>query len=355
MDAVQAHTYVLILAGGGGIRLWPLSREKSPKQFLKLFQGKSLFGLTLDRAKKITDVSRIFISTSNHYLSYVQKNSPGVPSGNIIGEPMRRDTAMGMGLPALYIYARDPEAVIINLASDHLIKPVSIFVKDMLLAAKIASEANKVVTVGIKPLFPHIGMGHIKFAGQVGLKFIEKPPLELAKKFTASGNYYWNANLYVWKARLILNLLKKHSPKTVANFPIFEKSIGTDKEKQAMQQVFQMAPKFSIDFAVSEKMHNFICLPANFSWTDIGDWSEVYNNLEHDKLGNAIVGRGEFIATEAKNNLIMLNKKLISVIGLDNIIVIDTKDAILICNSKDDQAVKKVVQILQEKKMDKYL
>lgn len=358
MDEVQKHLYVLILAGGGGTRLWPLSRENSPKQFLKLFGGKSLFQLALDRALKITSPDKIFISTSAKYVLQIKKVCRRVSPENIIAEPMRRDTAMAHGLGALYIFHRDPHAVIINLASDHLISPLSTFVRQMKQAAKIAYDKNRYVTVGIPPRFSHPGMGHIKFKNQTGLEFVEKPPLSRAQEYTASGQYLWNANLYVYRARLYLDLLKKYSPKTYVSFPKITSAIGTDSEKQIISLAFQMAPTISIDYAVSEKLRNFVVIPAQFNWTDMGDWREVWKSLPKDKLGNVISGtrgKGQYIGIDSQNNLLFLDKQLVTTVGLQNMLVVDTPDAILICPTDDAQAVKKIVETLKELKMTHYI
>ena len=365
MDKASKHTYVLILAGGGGTRLWPMSRDKSPKQFIKLFGGKSLYRLTLERALKITTADKVFITTSQKYVNEIVKESPELKHDQIIGEPIRKDTAMGFAIGALYIQRRDPEAVIINLASDQLITPSSIFAKDAKLAAEIAFSDNEFVTIGIKPKFPHTGMGHIRAVKKhpkhsgvyIGTKFVEKPALPLAKKYTESGEYYWNTMLYVWKASLLLKLLQIHSPKTVALFPKLSSSIGTTDEKEALQLVFQMAPSISIDYALSEKMNKFICIPGNFNWTDVGDWKEVWNNLPQDEVGNVIAGseNSEYIGINSENNMLFLNKKLIATVGLNNMIIIDTPDALLICPKDSAQSVKKTVEMLKEKNLTEYL
>ncbi len=366
MASVSQHTYVLILAGGGGTRLWPQSREDHPKQFAKLFEGKSLFTLTVERARKITSDDRIFVATSSKYLKNVQESASSIPRENIITEPMRRDTAMAHGLGALYIYKRDPEAVIVNMASDHLISPMNTFVSQIKEAAKVAFETDYLVTIGIKPRFPHTGMGHIKAEHSwngdgkqlLGEKFVEKPELSLAEKYTKSGKYYWNANLYVFKAKQYLELLDKHSPKTSAMYPKIYEAIGTAKEKEVIQLAFQMAPSISIDYAVSEKLRKFICIPSNFHWTDVGDWKEVYNNLPKDNLGNVIEGphgRGKYIGINSKNNLLFLDKKIIATVGLEDMLIIDTPDALLICPKDEAQGVKQVVSALKESELIEYL
>ncbi len=364
MEKVSDHVYVLILAGGGGTRLWPLSREHSPKQFLQIFSGKSLFSLTWERAKKLAPVSHIFVSTADKYAAHIRKLATGVADENIITEPLRRDTALAMGLGALYISNRDPQAIVINLASDHLITPDSVFVADMSKAAQVAQDFDQVVTVGIKPRFPHTGMGYIKVGKKLrdgvlaGEKFIEKPELAKAREYTKSKSYYWNANLYVWQAKVFLDLLKKYAHKTVAQFPRITRAIGTDSERETLRLAFQMAPTISVDYAISEKLPRFVCISARFNWTDIGDWSEVRDNMPPDQQGNVILGNkngGNYIGVNSAKNLLILDKQLITTVGVENLLIVDTPDAILICNVSDDQVVKQVHQMLKEQKLVKYL
>jgi mannose-1-phosphate guanylyltransferase len=312
-------------------------------------------------------ISPVIVSTAAKYLHQVKEIAKSVPSENIIGEPMRRDTALAMGVAAVYAYHLDPQAVLVNMASDHLISPMDVFTRQVKQAAEVAFKEDYLVTIGIKPRFPHSGLGHIKarhiFPGYendvlVGEKFVEKPPPPLAKKYTDCGDYYWNTNLYVFKAGLMLDLLKKHSPKVYTMLPKLLASIGTDKENEVLQMVFQMSPAIAIDYAVSEKLHKFICIPSQFNWTDIGDWKEVYNNLPHDKEGNVIEGphgNGKYIGINSKNNLLFLDKKIVATVGLENMLIIDTPDALLICPKDEAQGVKQVVQALKDNNLTEYL
>ena len=362
---LQEHLYVLILAGGGGTRLWPLSRENSPKQFLRLFDGQSLFDLTLNRAKKLAPTSHIFISTSAKYVSLFAKVAKEIPAENIIAEPMRRDTALAMGLGAAYIYHRDPQAVIINCPSDHLIKPEDTYISEIKKAATIAYERQKYVVVGKKPQYAHPGYGHIKIRGKkrpdgsfLGEKFIEKPPPDKAKEYAQSKNYFWNVGQYIWPAGLLLDFLKEYAPKTYSQLPKVLASLGTENEREALQLSFQMAPTVSIDYAVSEKLKDFVLFPVSFSWSDIGDWSEIKDHLSHDQLGNVIYGNrnnAQYIGVNSKNNLLILDKQLVATVGIENLLIVDTPESILICNVNDDQAVKQVHQTLKEQGLTKYL
>lgn len=358
MEDFQKHLYVLILAGGGGTRLWPQSREKIPKQFIKLFGKKSLFELALQRAERLTKANQIIVVTGNSHKHLVRRLAKKLPSENILIEPERKDTAMATGLGVAYANFLDPESVIVNLAADHLISPLSIFADQVTKAAKVAWESSKFVTIGVKPKFPNTGMGHIKYKGEVGLKFVEKPDLKLAEKYTESGQYLWNTNIFVFRSDLMLTLLNKNSPKTYALLPKIMQDLGTVKENETIRLAYQMAPKISIDYAVAERQTNFVCFQAEFKWTDVGSWSEVWTNLPKDILGNVIEGsngKGQFVGVDSKNNLFFLGKKLVATVGLENMVVVDTPDALLICPKDDAQGVKKIVELLKEQKLTEYL
>lgn len=365
METFQKHLYTLILAGGGGTRLWPQSRDADPKQFIKLFGKKSLFELALERAKQLTSPSRIIVVTNSIYKQQVRKLANSLPAENILIEPQRKDTAMATGLGVTYANFLDPKSVVVNLAADHLISPLSTFKEQVYKAAKIAFETQKFVTIGVKPKYANPGYGHIKFKIKskgndilVGDKFVEKPDITLAEKYTQSGQYLWNSNLFVFSSKLMLGLLQQHAPKTYNLLPKIAGDFGTDRENQTIQLAYQMAPKISIDYAVVEKLTNFVCMEAKFNWTDVGDWQEVWKNLPKDELGNVIegpLGKGQYIGIDSKDNLFFLGKKLVTTVGLSNMIVVDTPDALLICPKNDAQGVKKIVELLKEQKLTDYL
>ncbi len=367
MEEIQKHLFVLIPAGGGGTRLWPLSREASPKQFMDIFGGQTLFQHALERALLLTSPDRVFIITSQKYFKTVHAQAKRVPAENIICEPMRRDTALAEGVGAVYIHKRDPEAVICNFAADQLITPISNFTRQMLFAAKVAKATGLVTAIGIIPDRPHTGLGHMRARKPlngyddevlVGEKFVEKPPLEVAEKYTESGEYFWNAHLLVWKADVFLSLLKKHAPKTYALLPKLEDALDTDKEKSVLQLVYQMAPTLATDYAVLEKLTKFACISAKFTWSDVGDWDEAAKHLRRDSQGNTILaakGRGQLVAVNSQNNLFILDKQLIALVDIRDLVIVDTPDALLICPKKSAQSVKKIVQLLKEQDLTKYL
>ena len=368
MDEVQKHLYVLILAGGGGTRLWPLSRETLSKQFLRLFGKKSLLQMTYDRAKLITNTDNIWIATTSDQVHLIKKQLPKFPSLNFSIEPMRKNTAWGQGLASTYIHKHDPQAVIINLASDHLIKNLTLYKKSLLAAADAAQSTKKIITVGINPTFLHPGYEYISMGKRLtqvrGVDvhsvngFIKRTEINKIKLLLKRKTGLWNANNYTWRADVLLAEYKKLDSKIYSGLMKICDSIGTDKENQVKQEVFQMAKSTQIDFVFTGRSRNLLTIRGEFDWTDVGDWSVVWGESPKDSLGNVIAGphgKGLYVGVDSSDNLLFLEKKLITTAGLKNMVVVDTKDVLFICPKGDAQAVKKVVEILKEQKLVKYL
>lgn len=373
-DNYKDHIYALILAGGGGTRLWPRSRNKTPKQFLKLFKGRTLTQITSYRFRKMLPWKRIYcVTVSEDYKKEILKEVPEFVAENIIVEPARRDTAPAHGLGALYIFNKDPNAVIVTEAADRLVDPVSKYLSILEASAKVAYEKGVFVSVGVKPRYPHTGLGHIKRGKKyttdnskhifyVADRFVEKPPLALAKRFTASGKYYWNAGQFVWRADSILEAIGKHAPKIKKSLDSIVEAWstpGSEDDKSVINKEYKAMPKISIDFAVIEKVKNMVVATGDFFWTDIGDWKEVWKNLDKDEEGNVIIDGdepgGEIMKIDVSDTLIHKDGRLIAVIGVENIVVVDTKDALLITSKPKAQNVKKIVNQLKENKKTKYL
>ncbi|QQS38582.1 mannose-1-phosphate guanylyltransferase [Candidatus Woesebacteria bacterium] len=366
----KEHLYALIMAGGGGTRLWPMSLERCPKQFLKLFGNTSLLEITAERLVRFLPWERIIVSTSSDdYAKEIKKLLPKLDSKNIVVEPIRRDSGPAHALSTMVIYKRDPDAVIINAASDHLVRPTSSYKRVMLAAAATAYQGDYLVAVGVKPTYPHTGMGHLQkgdFVKKVNSRsvyklkrFVEKPPLEMAKKYTTSGDYFWNANQFVWRADSFLNAVKKHAPEIWTHLEIISHHIGTTNEHKIIESEFPKMPKISVEYSVCEKADNFLMLMSDYQWTDIGDWNEVWKNLGKDYQGNVIIDGdepgGEIINMDTSDALIHKNGRLIAVIDVDNLVIIDTKDALLICSKSKAQNVKKIVNRLKEMKRNDLL
>ncbi len=371
------HLFALVLAGGGGTRLWPKSREKTPKQFLKLFYNKTLTQITIERFKKILPLSKIFIVTvSEEYKKEILKEIPDFPPKNIIVEPLRRETGPAHGIGATFIKKQDPDAVIVTESADRLVDPISMYLKTLTTAAKVAYSDRLLIAVGVKPQYPHTGLGHIK-KGKEYLKikdhtfykvekFVEKPPLALAKKYTKSGKYYWNAGQYVWRADEYLKAFNLYEPEISKGLQKIEEEIGTSKELKTIKEVYEKFPlktkegkPLSVDYTVSERAKNMVCLGGDFYWSDIGDWKEVWNNLKKDENGNVIIDGeekgGQIMNIDATDSMIHTNGRMIAIIDVDNIVVVDTKDCLLICSKSRAQNVKKIVEELKARKQKELL
>lgn len=354
------HLYVVILCGGGGTRLWPLSRNKTPKQFIELVGSETLFTKTLNRAKKLVSADHVYIMTNKNYLSDVSTSAQDVPVANIITEPEKKNTALAMGVIAGIIHARDPQATIINLASDQLITNDEVFVRSMMAAAEFASHGEFFVTVGIVPTFAHTGLGYIQAGDKIAeeqsisiLKvdgFREKPDQATAEGFLAAGHYYWNANLYTWSTKLILSEFERLAPDLFVHISEIMKASKSSDFEAILKQQYSDAREEQIDRAISEKTDKLAVIAGNFGWTDIGSWNVVHDEVEKDESGNALISREEgadWFRIDTKNSLVSTGKKQIVTIGLDNVIIIDTEDAILISHKDRAQDVKKVVEQLK--------
>jgi mannose-1-phosphate guanylyltransferase len=353
------------LAGGGGTRLWPRSRSKTPKQFLKLFDNETLTQVAVRRFAELLPWERIIIVTvSDAYKKEVLRECPKLLPENVVVEPERRETGPAHGLGALIIQNKDPNAVIMTEAADRLVKPISRYQEVLFAAAKAAYEDRVLIAIGVEPRYPHTGMGHIKKGKRLPVKgnidffaldkFVEKPELELAKKFTTSGDYLWNTGVFTWRADEILEALKVHAPKIWERLEALKPSIGTSKQEEAINREYKAMPTISIDYAVAEKAKNFAVVAGDFFWTDIGDWREVWANSKKDNKSNVIISGdepgGEVINIDTTDALIHTDGRLIAVVDVDNLIIVDTKDALLVTSKSHAQSVKKVVERLKEEK-----
>jgi mannose-1-phosphate guanylyltransferase len=369
MDDYNKHLYALILAGGGGTRLWPRSRNENPKQFIKLFNGKTLTQITSDRLNKILPWEKIFcVTVSEAYKKEIVKEVPEFLPKNIIVEPARKDTGPAHAIGASYIYKKDPDAVIITEAADRLVNPVKRYLRILTSAAKMAYENKIFICVGVEPRYPHPGLGHIKKGkkmksdGNVNFfkaeKFVEKPPLPIAKRYTASGNYYWNAGQFVWRADSFLDAVKNFEPEIFKKFQIIMDALGTKDEEKVVLREYGNLPKttsdgksLAVDYLVAEKSKNMWVVHGDFFWTDIGDWKEVWENLPKDEMGNVVIdgdeAGGQLYNIDTTNALIQTDGRLIAVVDVDNIVIVDTKDALLICSKSKAQNVKKIVERLK--------
>lgn len=362
--------YAVILAGGGGTRLWPASRKSHPKHLLKLLGEKTLIQTTFDRVDGLVPTENIFIITNKAHAKEVAIQLPKLPEKNIIAEPVAKNTAMAMGAAAAVIGARNPNASIIYLAADHVVKNEERFKMNALAALRVASSGDYIVAVGIKPEFPHTGLGYIKIGKELeelssvakrgfvfkGVEFKEKPNLVTAQSFVASGQYLWNANLYAWSVSTIMKAFEEYSPEVYkAVLHIFEKAGSGNTDKLLEEAYSKLDKPDSIDYEVSEKVKNLVVIPGDFGWSDVGDWKVVYDLKQKNVSGIASSEPTEVVNVNSKNILIDAGKKLVAVVGVEDLVIIDTGDTLLIAKNDATQDVKKVVEKLKEEKKEEYL
>ena len=343
----------LIMAGGRGERFWPKSRKNMPKQFLSLTDdGKTMIQLTVERILPIVDIEDIYISTNKDYKSLVIKQLPELPVKNIICEPVGKNTAPCIGLGAVHISEKYDDAVMIVLPSDHLIKYNSMFISTIKDSCSIAESGENLVTIGITPDFPETGYGYIKFNPEVTDsstgrafcvdKFVEKPNLETAKEYLASEQYLWNSGMFVWKTSSILKNIENYMPETYTGLMKIKAVLRTEKYDEILTKEFLNFKSESIDYGIMEKSKKIYIIPGTFGWDDVGSWLAVERITKTNEFGNAV--KGNIITVNTKNSIIQGTDKLIAAVGLENIIVVDTTDATLICSKDSAADIKKVLE-----------
>ncbi|HLK19715.1 MAG TPA: mannose-1-phosphate guanylyltransferase [Bryobacteraceae bacterium] len=354
--SANPHHYGLILAGGRGTRFWPRSRRAYSKQVLRFGGDRSLIQETVDRLRPVLPPERIWILTNDHLRAKIVKQLPEVPNSQILAEPAQRNTAPAIGLAAHILQSIDPDAVMGVFPSDHMISKPAKYLSFVRPAFKAAS-AGKIVVLGIAPRWPETGYGYIEFPQ--GIKsggkqpiavrqFREKPDLKTATHYVRSGNFYWNAGMFFWKTSVLLEALRQFQPKTatlLASLPAFSnRQFG-----RKLKQTFPNCESVSIDYAVLEKASNVVGFAtSDFGWSDVGSWNALYELLPHD--ANANVFRGEALAQSATGNYADAEGKLVALLGVKDLIIVDTPDALLIADRSRAQEVGDLVKTLERQK-----
>ena len=360
---MNKHNYVVIMAGGIGSRFWPMSRQNYPKQFLDILNtGRTLIQWTFDRFASFIPQENIFVVTSQEYADIVHEQLPLLPKENILGEPSRKNTAPCIAYISFKLQQLDPKASLIVAPSDHLILDQTAFVKVCLEALSFVGKHNAFITLGIKPTYPNTGYGYIQYEQHsvsdnvYKVKtFTEKPNLELAKTFLASGDFLWNAGIFVWQVKNIIQAFEKYLPEMYDVFAAEKESFNTPKEKEALQTIYPLCTNISIDFGIMEKADNVYLIPSSFGWSDLGTWNSAYENLEKDNLENAVAGDNVIIVDASRCMVHAPNDKLVLLQGLDKFIVVDTSDVLLICHREKEQEIKEYVAEVKRNKGDQYL
>jgi len=355
--------YAVIMAGGKGTRFWPLSREKRPKHLLNITGEKSIIQYTVDRVTPLVGNDNILIVTGASHSDEIREQLPQLPDENILIEPVGRNTAPCIGLAAIHIRKRNPDAVMFVLPSDHLIADTKSFLDSLTTAREMAKRGDCLVTIGINPKWPETGYGYMERGRLVDTiektsiyeveSFREKPDSATAEAFLRDGGFFWNSGMFIWKASTILNAIKRLLPDLYEGLLTIEDSLGTKHEEEILSEVYRDIKPVSIDYGVMEKAPGVSMIEGDFGWNDIGSWDALWDVLDKDEGGNAT--RGNTISFDTSNSLIYSPKKMVALIGVEDLIVVETEDSLLICRRGSSQDVRRVVKRLEEKGMKEYL
>lgn len=351
----KSNYYCVIMAGGIGSRFWPMSTQKYPKQFQDILgTGQTMIQQTYDRISKIVPKENIYVITNKEYVSLTEQQLPELNSENIVGEPMMKNTAACNIYMAKKIADINPDANMIVLPADHLILKENIFLKKVELAFNLADKNDFLITLGIKPTRPDTGYGYIQFVENKNSEyfkvktFTEKPDLEIAKTFLASGDFLWNAGIFIWNVKSILSAFETYLEEMSQHFQSCE--YNSKNELACIDQIYPKVNKISIDNGILEKAKNVYVIPADLGWSDLGTWTSVYENAERDEEKSSVNSK-HVISYNSNGNIVRLKKNKAAIIdGLENFIIVDTDKALLICPLENDQLIKDYVQDLKSLK-----
>lgn len=357
--------YVVIMAGGSGTRLWPMSRRQSPKQFQNLVSDRSLLQETYDRLTPLAPPQRIYVCTLERYREQIQAQLPAIPIDNYLLEPAARNTGPAIGLIAAHFAKREPQAVVATVAADHVVTRPEAFVRALRAGlATISRHPDCLMTIGLTPTRPDTGLGYIRrgplFATiaeepvfQVR-QFVEKPDLETAQQYLASGEYLWNASYFVWQAGNMLGLFERFLPRIHQRLRRIQASLGTAEAAAVLEQEYQGMESIAIDYGIFERAERVLVIPADLGWSDVGSWASLHDVL-CGRAAQDVVVRGQHIGRDDQGCLIYGHDKLIATVGLRDVVVVETSDVILVCAKDRAQEVKDLVDRLQEEGQERYL
>jgi mannose-1-phosphate guanylyltransferase len=350
--------YAVIMAGGSGTRFWPKSTKKYPKQFLSLFGEGTMIQNTANRIKEIIPQERILVVTNDNYVGIVKEQLPKVPETNIVGEPVAKNTAPCVAIAAELLIKQDPEAIMVVLPADHHITDPEEFQNILSTAVAKAEQGDNLVTIGIQPNRPETGFGYIhanssepeaikgnKVESVLGFK--EKPDVKTAEEFVSAGDYYWNSGMFIWKAQTVLEEFKKQLPDMYDALKDASQDLYTDLHSAAINEFYFDCESVSIDYGIMEGARGVFVVPGDFGWNDVGSWTAVYDLGEKNKDGNVVQTLNASFAGAEKNLVVSNSGKMISLVGVENVAVIETEDSILVCDLNQAQGVKEIVEQLK--------
>jgi mannose-1-phosphate guanylyltransferase len=346
--------YAVIMAGGSGVRFWPQSRRHRPKQFLNIVGEKTMIRATVDRMTPVTPIDRIMIVTGVRHSENIHNQIPEISEESIVAEPVGRNTAPCVALAAYKLAKKDPDAVMVVLPADHLIMKEKEFQSVLKAAAKLAADTGDLLTFGIIPDRPETGYGYIQLGQLIaefnGLKahrverFVEKPDLKTAQSYLKHGDYLWNSGMFIWKVSSIINAFQRYLPVVSKAIESLTPFLDTPDESKAIAEVYESLPDISIDYGVMERADNVLVVPIDVGWNDVGSWTSLQDVWNTDEEGNAI--KGKFLSLDAKGCVVSSPQKLTALVGVEDLIVVDTPDAILVCRKDKAQDIKQLQQLL---------
>ncbi|MFN8381784.1 MAG: mannose-1-phosphate guanylyltransferase [Anaerolineales bacterium] len=367
MTIDYTHTYAVIMAGGGGTRLWPVSRKERPKQLLPLLGQDTLFQSTVARLKNLFPPERILVVTVEEQAREMKLQAPEIPEENYLIEPAPRGTASVVGMAAMVLQKRDPNASMAILPSDHFIRNVDLF-HYLLKAAFEVADNGFLVTLGITPTAPSTAYGYIqqgkaldgeyKYPAYVVKSFKEKPDEQTAQQLLRSGDHSWNSGMFIWRAGTIMSEIEKQMPQLSEELKVIGRSWGTSKQNDVLNERWLVLKNETVDYGVMEKAEQVAVLPAGgLGWSDVGMWSSLFEVLLPDMNGNIATNSSLHLAHETHNTMVYGGSmdRLIVTIGVDDMVIVDTGDALLVCKSDQSQKVKEVVEHLRKHRQDKFL
>lgn len=364
---MSENYYAVIMAGGGGTRLWPLSRLNRPKQMLNLVGDRSLFQIAVDRLKPLFPPERILVVTAASQASHLQAQSPELPKGNFILEPEPRGTASAIGLTAVVLKKLNPQAIMAVVTADHFIENEKKFLH-MLKAAREVAETNYLVTLGIQPTYPSTAFGYIQQGSYLDTfegvdvfsasRFVEKPDIDTAQEYLMGQEHSWNSGMFIWQVEAVMQEFERQMPTLYKALMKISASWGASEQDKVLWKVWPGLYKETIDYGIMENAKNVAVIPARgLGWNDVGSWNAMFNILPKNEHGNIIRCKNH-INIEAKNTLVFsddANDRLFVTIGVEDIAIVDTGDVVLICSKESAQEVRQVVDKLKEKGREEYL
>lgn len=361
----QNSIKVVVLAGGAGTRLWPIARTSKPKYSLDFFGKGTMLQETVKRLRTGFKRDEIVFAVGAGQLEHVKKQLPGLDKKSIFFEPYKRDTAGAIGLAAIRLFVKDPQTIMVVANADHYVKEVNLYLRALKQGIEaVKNNPDRIALVGLKPEYPETGYGYIKigkpaFAGSFGVaRFVEKPDLKTAEKYMASGNYFWNPAMFIWRVDHLLDLYKKYLPDQYKILMKIKDSLGTKNEAKVVATEFAKIKPISIDYGILEKLKpgSMLMVPARFTWRDVGSWKAIHEVSSSHPKANVI--KGKVVSVESTGNLVysIHKEKMITLAGVEDMVVIDTEDTLFICPKEKSQMVKKIIEELKNKKdLNKFL